>query len=84
MTVYRVRQALRYPTGAGLARVRAAGGLSRLTPEERASLPMVVKEPGDVASDVPEESAGWLLEQGLIEVLDAQATPTVAKRLTHG
>lgn len=36
-------------------------------------------EPGAVVSDIPNRSAGWLLEQGIIEKIDG-GKPQPAKR----
>lgn len=71
---YRVTtDGLSYPVGDSLARVRAAGGLSRMTDDERAALTIKRAERGTVVDDVPETSVSWLLEQGLIEAVESPA-----------
>lgn len=58
---------LTYPVGESLTRAQAAGGLSKLTAAERATLTMKQVDRGAVVNDVPETSVPWLLEQGQIE-----------------
>lgn len=36
------------------------------------------REIGDVVNDIPRQSLGWLMEQGLIEVVDKTVDKTVA------
>ncbi|HXH05855.1 MAG TPA: hypothetical protein VNI83_04620 [Vicinamibacterales bacterium] len=65
---YRVcREGLSYPIGASLARVRMAGGRSRLAPAEAATLELRRPAVGDIVDDVPEESIGWLVAEGYLE-----------------
>lgn len=38
-------------------------------------------EPGEIISDIPSRSVGWLLEQGIVEKADGKTdTPKPAKR----
>lgn len=37
-------------------------------------------EPGDVVTDVPSRSVPWLIEQGIIEKIDADKPKPAAKR----
>lgn len=38
-------------------------------------------EPGDIISDIPSRSVGWLLEQGIVEKADSKAdTPKTVTR----
>lgn len=66
---YRVMRRLRYPARADQDRVRLAGGLHRLTADERLTLMLVERRPGDIVEDVPRESIAWLLAQGCLEVV---------------
>jgi hypothetical protein len=61
---------LTYPVGDSLARVLAAGGISRLSDEDRARLTMKRAERGAVVNDIPPSSQDWLVAQGLIEPVD--------------
>lgn len=67
---YRVLIGVVYPTGESLALVRARGGLSQMTQDERTGLVLTRPNVGDVVSDVPAESVAWLLEQGVIEAVE--------------
>lgn len=74
MPSYRVLIPLRYPVGPSLDRVRKAGGLSRLSADERASVVMVERQAGVIVSDVPSESVRWLIDQGyLAEMTEVRA-----------
>lgn len=69
---YRVTtDGLTYPVRDSLALVQAAGGLSRMTEEARAQLTLKRAERGELVDDVPATSVPWLLEQGLIERVEA-------------
>ena len=68
MARYRVlSDGLSWPVGASLAKVKDAGGLSRMTEDERAGLEFNTPTVGAVVDEVPESSVVWLLEQGHIE-----------------
>lgn len=66
MPSYRVLIPIRYPAASSLARVRKAGGLSRLSAEDRAEVVMVERQAGVIVSDVPAESVRWLIDQGYL------------------
>jgi len=61
-----IDRTFRYPVGDSLARVRKAGGVSHLTPEQRAALRVKTVAPGDWCDDMPAESAAIYLERGHI------------------
>ena len=68
MAEYRVLSSgLSWPIGTSLTKVKKAGGLSRMTDEERAALKFRTPTVGTVVDDLPESSAKWLLDQGHIE-----------------
>ena len=84
MARYRVlSDGVSWPVGASLTKVKDAGGLSRMTEEERAGLDFNTPALGAVVDDVPESSAVWLVEQGHLElVLEG---PTIHGRVrAHG
>lgn len=62
------RRGLAYPADAeSLARVRAAGGLSRLSPAERARVRYKWVAPGEPCDDLPPESLPLRLARGDVE-----------------
>lgn len=67
-----VRRRFRYPVGASLVRVREAGGVSRLSPEDAAGLTFREVGPGDDCSDMPSESVTRYLASGDIERVSAE------------
>lgn len=68
---YRVlADGLLYPVGVSLDRVVAAGGLSKLTAEELATVTVHTPAVGDIVDDIPPMSVSWLLAQGQIEAVD--------------
>ncbi len=61
---------LDYPAPESLEMVRAAGGISKLTPEQRQGLKLVRVEPGGWCDDLPEESREHLIKKGCIVIVD--------------
>jgi hypothetical protein len=72
---YRAVVALTYPAVGSLKKVIAAGGLSKLTPEQRDKLTMKRVKAGALADDIPEKSIKWLLKQGLIKNATESSAP---------
>lgn len=68
-----------YPIGESLAMVREAGGLSRLTPEQRGSLTLKRVEIGECCDDMPAESAAIFLSRGEIETYDEPSVLSAPK-----
>ena len=62
-----VKREFTYPVPASLEVVRVAGGMSKLTPEERKSVQVKIVKPGDYCDDMPTESIALRLERGEIE-----------------
>lgn len=67
-------RALTYPADeASWAIVREAGGLSKLTPAQRASVKLKRVEPGQSCDDLPADAAAARIARG--EVIVAKAKP---------
>jgi len=64
-----VSRGFAYPTGDGLALVRKAGGLSKLSPADRARVRFKSVGVGGDCSDMPAESAALYLERGDIALV---------------
>src|SRR5262245_43370424 len=82
-----VSRGFQYPADAeSLRLVRGAGGLSKMTPEDRALVRMKTVGVGDFCDDMPEESQLIYLERGNIErvEIDDGVQDTVPAMLTPG
>lgn len=75
-----VKGGFTYPIGASLARVREAGGISKLASHEREALQLKRVEAGDWCDDMPEESIALRLERGEIERVTAPASRAKAAK----
>ena len=74
-----------YPVGESLARVKEAGGLSKMTAEQVAALDIKRVAPGGWCDDMPEECRPAFLRRGKIEEVEVDVsvppiTETVKKR----
>lgn len=67
-----VRRGFRYPVGASVAAVVKAGGVSKMTEAQRASLTFKVVGVGDRCDDMPAASAAVYLERGDIARVTAK------------
>jgi hypothetical protein len=63
---YRAVVDLTYPAPASLAAVAKAGGLSKMTPEQRANVTIQHAKAGTIANGLPTASVKWLLKADLI------------------
>jgi hypothetical protein len=71
----------RYPVGADSLRlVREAGGLSKLTPEQLATVTFKRVEVGEDCSDMPAESVASRIARGEIERVDGPAAAPATKK----
>jgi hypothetical protein len=77
---YRATVALTYPALNSLKDVLAAGGLSKLTPEQRQSVTMKHVKAGALADGLPEKSIKRLLRDGKIEKVGAKSTKRKGKK----
>jgi hypothetical protein len=76
-----VRRGFNYPADAeSLALVRAGGGASKLTPEQRARVRWRQVGIGDFCDDMPPESAAIYLSRGDIEVVTVDDPVPAATR----
>lgn len=66
----RAVKGLLYPDAKSLDTVLKAGGLSKLSDEQRESVVLKRVEAGAWCDDVPEESRAGLLKRGHIEVVE--------------
>lgn len=64
-----------YPDPSSIAAVRKAGGLSKMSPEERKKVKMRRVEPGGFCDDMPKESQNHYLKTGAITVEQAAVKP---------
>ena len=76
-TRYRALVGLDYPTPQSLAIVNQAGGLSKLTPEQRAKVKTKRVEPGGWCDDVPASALPYLLEAQKVEEVEIVSGSTV-------
>ena len=72
----KAKKGLTYPDAAGLKIVREAGGMSKLTDEQRKRVNLKHVKVGEFCDDLPEESREWLIESGKVE--EIEATPAAA------
>lgn len=77
---YRATVALTYPALSSLKQVLAAGGMSKLTPEERKTITMKHVKAGALADGLPEKSIKRLLRDGKIEKVGAKSTKRKGKK----
>jgi len=63
---------LTYPDASSLEIVREAGGLSKLTPEQRAKVKLREIKPGEWCDDVPKESREHLIEKGTVVLVQIE------------
>ena len=69
-TRLRARRGFAYPaTSEGLRLVREAGGLSKMTPAERARVRYRTVQPGGWCDDMPEESVALYVARGEVELV---------------
>ena len=80
----RAKQGLTYPAPASQALVEKAGGLSKLTPTERAKVKLRRVEAGEWCDDLPEPSKAHLIEQNLVEVVEAEIPAPTRRRTKRG
>jgi len=66
-TKFRALVGLTYPTPSSLKAVAKAGGMSKLTDEERAKVVLKSVKAGSLCDDIPESSRKWLLKSKCIE-----------------
>jgi len=62
-----------YPTPASLKVVLAAGGISKLTPEQRAKVSLKTVKAGKFCDDLPAESRDALIKRGAVEEVTARS-----------
>ena len=77
---YRATVELTYPSVSSLKQVLAAGGLSKLTPEQLKTITMKQIKAGELADGLPETSVKWLLKDGKIEKAGATASKRKGKK----
>lgn len=70
MKLVAVSRGFAYPVGEGLALVRKAGGLSKLSEAERKRVKFKTVAIGDDCSDMPSESVALRLERGEIAIVE--------------
>ena len=73
MKVYRAAVGLNYPDAEGLALIKKAGGVSRLTADDRASITEIRVEAGAVCDGLPKSAQKWLQKDGYITAEDGAA-----------
>ena len=73
---YRATVALTYPALSSLKQVLAAGGMSKLTPEQRKTITMKRVKAGALADGIPEKSIKWLLKEGMITKVGESSAKT--------
>ncbi len=71
-TRLRARVGLNYPTPQSLAIVNQAGGLSKLTPEQRAKVKTKRVEAGGWCDDVPASALPYLLQARKVEEVEVE------------
>ena len=76
MAKYRARVGLNYPTPASLKTVLAAGGVSKLSAEQRTKVTFKNVKAGALCDDIPEKSIKGLLAKGSIEKVTSAAKKT--------
>jgi|TARA_R110000824_G_scaffold1386_10_gene7085 hypothetical protein len=64
---FKALRSLTWPSPDSMAMVKRAGGISKLSEEQRQKLVMKSCKAGDFCDGVPESSIKWLLKQGKIE-----------------
>ena len=66
--------------------MREAGGLSKLSPDQRAKVKLREVKAGDWCDDVPTESRKHLIEKGAVEVVEDEVfqAPWKPKRVKGG
>lgn len=67
-----VTRGFAYPVGVDLARVRKAGGFSKLSEAERAAIRFKSVRPGQDCSDMPAESLAHYLQRGDVARVEAE------------
>jgi hypothetical protein len=77
---YRALVALTYPALSSLQVVTAAGGMSKLTPEQRKTITMKQIKAGALADGLPETSIKRLLRDGKIAKVGATASKRKGKK----
>lgn len=75
----RAVKGLMYPDANSLPIVREAGGLSRLTPEQRKKVKLREISSGDWCDDLPEESREHLIKKGTVVVVQTSEVPKTKK-----
>ena len=65
---YRAVVDLTYPAPGSLKAVQSAGGLSKMSDEQRAKVVFKHVKAGGYADNIPEKSVKWLLKGGMIKV----------------
>ena len=73
---YRATVELTYPSPGSLKAVLAAGGLSKLTPEQLKTITMKHVKAGALADGIPETSIKWLLKDGMITKVGESSAKT--------
>ena len=63
---YRAVVDLTYPAPSALAAVEKAGGLSKMTPAQRATVTLHTAKAGAIAAGLPASSVKWLLASDMI------------------
>lgn len=66
---------LTYPDARSLKMVREAGGLSKLTAEQREKVRLVRVNPGAWCDNMPEESKEAFIKKGAVVIVDAKPAP---------
>lgn len=74
-TRLRANREFTYPDAASLPIVRAAGGLSKLSPEQAAAVTFVRVKVGGWCDDMPEESQALRISRGEVEVVTLDDAP---------
>lgn len=69
----KAKKGLTYPDASSLKIVREAGGISKLTKEQRKKVKLKRVEPGKFCDDLPEESMEWMIARGDVEVIEEEA-----------
>ena len=71
---YKALVDLTWPSPDSMAMVKRAGGISKLSEEQRQKLVLKKCKAGKVCDGVPESSIKWLLKQGKIEAVEPGRT----------
>lgn len=71
---YRTVVDLTYPAPGSLAAVAKAGGLSKMTPEQRSKVTIQRAKAGTIANGLPTSSVKWLLKANLITRVGGSTT----------